>query len=299
MPFWTPAGPGGLQPSLTLSYNSQVIDESMAFSQPSWVGMGWSLDAGAIIRNMHETNTDVTDDTFLLSLNGTSSLLLPVDVNGYITSYFTADQSFLKIQQDNTPSALSWTVWGKDGTVYRFDKALVTSKTNGCNPTSDSDRIIWRWSLGSITDKFGNVLTYTYNDVDSKPKSGCSNQLAVYPDTIEYPNQKYRVKFVTEARSDYRSSWLNSISKVLFGLKRLDYIAIQHQNAGAWSTVRRYDFSYAADGSSTNVILPRFSWRGNGERTLTLTRRVISKAGSGIRPQPRWLTITTKITLMP
>ena len=62
--FWTPPGPGGLQPSLTLHYNSQIIDESSAYTQASWVGMGWSLETGAITRNMHETNDNLHDDTF-------------------------------------------------------------------------------------------------------------------------------------------------------------------------------------------------------------------------------------------
>jgi len=42
--LWTPAGSAGFQPGLTLSYNSQVIDEGAAFTQASWVGSGWSLD---------------------------------------------------------------------------------------------------------------------------------------------------------------------------------------------------------------------------------------------------------------
>ncbi len=34
--LWTPPGPGGLQPSVDLSYNSQVIDELSAYTQASW-----------------------------------------------------------------------------------------------------------------------------------------------------------------------------------------------------------------------------------------------------------------------
>ena len=62
--FWTPPGVAGLNPNLSLSYNSQVMDEASAYSQASWVGMGWSLDTGAITRNMHETNDEDNDDTF-------------------------------------------------------------------------------------------------------------------------------------------------------------------------------------------------------------------------------------------
>ena len=48
LPIEVPAGPGGLQPSLTLSYNSQVVDQSTTVTQASWVGMGWTLETGSI-----------------------------------------------------------------------------------------------------------------------------------------------------------------------------------------------------------------------------------------------------------
>jgi hypothetical protein len=41
IPIQLPAGPGGLQPTLSLDYNSQVVDESTSHTQASWVGMGW------------------------------------------------------------------------------------------------------------------------------------------------------------------------------------------------------------------------------------------------------------------
>ena len=67
MGLWTPPGTAGFQPNLTLSYNSQVVDESRAFTQASWVGMGWSLDTPAITVNFHETESNTNDDTFYLS----------------------------------------------------------------------------------------------------------------------------------------------------------------------------------------------------------------------------------------
>ena len=64
---WGPALPGtaGLQPVLSLSYNSQVFDEGAAFTQASWVGSGWSLNTGAIVRNMLVASLAMTT-TYLL-----------------------------------------------------------------------------------------------------------------------------------------------------------------------------------------------------------------------------------------
>lgn len=52
-PFQLPPGPGGFQPNLQLSYNSQVVDSATNKTQASWVGMGWSLETGYIERDMH------------------------------------------------------------------------------------------------------------------------------------------------------------------------------------------------------------------------------------------------------
>ena len=93
-PIWTPPGPGGLTPSLALSYNSQATNNLIPVqTQASWVGMGWSLDTGYIERNMHGSPNNLDNDTFFLSAAGVSSQLVLGD-DGY---YHTSDESFWKI----------------------------------------------------------------------------------------------------------------------------------------------------------------------------------------------------------
>jgi hypothetical protein len=115
-----------------LSYNSQIVDESSAFSQASWVGMGWSLDTGAITRNMHGTDSDngsVNDDTFSISVGGISGVLLPISTSGDQTTYNTADQSFVKVISDE--SDYSFTAWTKDGTKYYFKSLAGMNLSDG------------------------------------------------------------------------------------------------------------------------------------------------------------------------
>ena len=270
MDFWTFPGAGGLQPQLSFSYNSQLIDESSAFTQPSWVGMGWALDTGAIVRNMHETNDTTSDDTFTLTLNGFSSLLLPVnavsDGGETTTTYRTADESFFKIEYYTNVGNPIWTVWGQDGTKYTFNDRAKTNNTSGCVTSSVDLNLIWRWSLSSITNTQGKTLTYTYFN-ETKPN--CVNVIAVYPDTIIYPNGKYRVKFLRDStrRTDYQTSWTNSSSRVFYGTYRLSELQLQSYPNGSWVNVKRYVFSYS--GSTTNQIYPNFIW-SKGGRTLTL-----------------------------
>jgi len=263
MDFPVLPGPGGLKPVVKLSYNSQVIDEGSAFTQASWVGMGWSLDTGAITRNMHETNDDVSDDTFMISANGISGQLLPVAVNGSITTYNTANQTYTKVQFDSSVNA--WKAWGKDGTIYQF---AYTAKTSGnaCETNVSGLNLTWQWSLTSITDIFGNTITYSY---DPGIKSGCQNVVAVYPKTIVYAGGNYQIEFVTEARADYKQSWTQPANKAFYSTKRLRELKFQHKEGSNWVTTRKFVFSYAPNTGSENVILPNFKWN-DATNTLTL-----------------------------
>ena len=95
MQIWVPPGPGGLQPDLTLAYNSQVVDSALNKTQASWVGMGWSLDTGYVERNTNGTD-NTADDTYSIVAGGISSMLLKGS-DGY---YHTSDETFWRIQYD-------------------------------------------------------------------------------------------------------------------------------------------------------------------------------------------------------
>jgi RHS repeat-associated protein len=169
LPIELPPGPGGLQPSLTLSYNSQVVDSASSRSQASWVGMGWSLETGYIQRNMHGTNDffgasfesttgiDIDykagysnfngsdgDDTFSLVVNGQSWLLARVaDTDGdpNTIDYRTTDESFWRIRRYHshgnvggyTGDTSYWVAWDKSGNQYYFGYSGGSGQTNNPN----------------------------------------------------------------------------------------------------------------------------------------------------------------------
>ena len=276
---WTPPGPGGMQPNVSLNYNSQVIDESSAYSQASWVGMGWSLETGAITRNMHDSDSDLSDDTFNISVGGISGLLLPVSVAGDITRYNTADQSYAKVEYNS--SSDTWTAWSKDGTTFTFDQTAKTNTTNGCAASTNALNLTWKWSLGSTTDTFGNQMTYTYSN--ETKSAACFNEIAVYPDTILYPNGKYRVRFERDSvlRKDYQTSWTDPNARSLYGTYRLKTIWIEHKPSGTWNPIRQYALTYAPNNANNGGIYPQFIWSGGAAaRTLTLLG-VQEKSGDG------------------
>ena len=279
MPFWTPPGPGGLQPSLNLSYSSQVIDSSSLYTQASWVGAGWSLDTGSIVRIMHDTDDDTSDDTFTISVAGIGSTLLPVSESGAVTIYRTANESFNKIEYDSSTEI--WTVWAKTGTVYEFDHRVKTHTTDGCAATSGDLNIIWRWSLSSVTNIHGKTLDYSYH---TETKPGCANEVAVYPVYIKYPHNLYRVHFIRENRTDYKTAWEDNDSEVLYGTERLKEVRIEHDpnSTSSWNTIRKYKFTYS--DNTINQIYPAFTWSGGG-KTLTLVE-IQETSGDGLDTLP-------------
>ena len=172
LPFWTPPGPAGLAPSLELSYNSQASDNlSVNSTQASWVGLGWSLEAGGSIeRNMRGDPENLNDDTYAISAAGVASELV-VGTDG---KYHTTDESFWRIEYNTGTD--SWTAWDRLGTKYIFDVVMVnngirTGRAPGIPTTSatpatsrkNEDPIqngqvhygTWRWSLHTVTNIYG------------------------------------------------------------------------------------------------------------------------------------------------
>ena len=217
-PIWTPPGPAGLQPSLAISYNSQVIDGSSLKTQADWVGMGWSLDTGYIVRNTNGTLDGEGDDTFSIVSNGISGRLLK-GTDGY---YHTENEFFWRIQYDEGTDI--WTVWDKEGNKYTYggstnSRAIYPNfhqsrcDTGGPFPFSSN---AWKWMLSEVQDKFGQTIIYTYTKDTLQKDSLCDNDstdyatdISIYPATIVYPNDRYYISFTLETalRTDYDSEW--------------------------------------------------------------------------------------------
>ncbi len=262
LPLWTPPGPGGLQPSLELSYSSQAVDNAIAAqTQASFVGMGWALDTGSIERDQHGTPDYMGDDTFSISAAGVSSLLL----NGADGYYHTTDETFWRIQYDSAND--TWNAWDKSGTQYSFGATAATRAQYpsgyhySCNGNYTTNPTTWRWSLYKIRNIHQQELTFTYFTDYQNKKHPCDSNIifntaiAVYPQTIEYPHGQYRVVFDWESRSDYKSAWTSTGDLNFYMKYRLDAVRIENNGV----TIRKYDFVYA----NTPVIFPNHSWQTN------------------------------------
>ena len=287
LPIEVPPGPGGFQPSLSLNYNSQVVDQSTTHTQASWVGMGWSLETGSIELDDSRRSDWSDDDTHLLNVAGVSTRIVQ-DPNG---AYHAADENFWKIEHPNTDV---WTVKDKQGNTYTFE--LKASIPFGLDDPDCADRS-WKpswWWLTKVENVFGQQILYEY-DVETKPIRFCDGEnphpqatTAVYPSEITYArasetaNPKYRIRFVRGDRQDYKLSWNDDLVYNTYQRQRLLKIYVE-QNIdaevnGVFETVlRRYDFSYA-NPSDTDVIFPGVEWTAGGKTT---TLRSVRQHGVG------------------
>lgn len=263
MPIELPSGPGGLQPTLSLTYNSQAVDAAGSRTQSSWVGMGWSLETGSIRRNMNGTIEYEDDDTYTLQVNGVASLLIPVpDADGdpNTINFKTADDNFYRIREYVSTGPMGylgetsyWLVWDNVGNQYRFDPGAYYPDYNSCWIQMLRR---WEWPLSRVTNSFGQSITYAYdtevkvtNKCDSHPTEQADQSyhtIAAYPLSITYPHNRYRVRFLRTSRSDIDPAWEDINSRVLFQRTLLSEVVVDHDSDGNGSfeqVVRRYVFT--------------------------------------------------------
>ena len=177
-PINIPKGINGLQPQVMLFYNHQNTKQS-----PGLVGAGWGLSQNYIERDVNYSFSDSSNDKFNLILNGASYNLVYNSTEG---KYHTRTESFLDIIKINgAPSSYGeyWVVKTKDGTNYRL------GYNNDSELVSNLHSYVVRWSLDLVNDNYNNSIFYSYNENPYANDNG-----TVYPDKIEYNNEKERKK---------------------------------------------------------------------------------------------------------
>ena len=173
-----PPGTNGLQPILTLSYNSQSVKQ-----RPGILGAGWSLASTYITRDVNSTLNDTSDDFFRLIFNSAAYRLV---YNASDQFYHTEIESYMRIQNISTSSntfGTYWLVTSKDGTKYTLGNSTSSELTSntGRNYTL-------RWSLDEIEDTYGNNISYNYSENPNAEDSG-----SVYLNRILYNNEQARL----------------------------------------------------------------------------------------------------------
>lgn len=191
-PIEVPPVPGGLEPTVSLSYDSQELDglTSSTNNQASWAGDGWDYSPGYIEDTYASCETepaDATDwsksgdlcysqyDEVTLSLDGQDTTL--VDDDGTWRAETDNDEK-ISLDTGGDSGAFDgqyWVVTEPDGTKYYFGRdeesnesawnVPVYSYKSGWPCYSDTDHecsMTWRWNLDEVTDPHGDAITYSY-----------------------------------------------------------------------------------------------------------------------------------------
>ena len=206
IPIELPKGINGMQPNVTIGYNSQGGN--------GLLGWGWDLGAGSCITRTGQTiyhdgkmtAANLTeDDRFVLD----GQRLIVVDGNyGMCGSEYKTENdcmSRIRLMQDFSGSknetknvGTYFKVWDRTGNILEYRNKLYSP--NG------SKEILWM--LSSVTDRYGNTIKYHY--------VSNSNTGEIKLDNIEYTiNETHQVKaqfqvkfYYSTNRTDYEQYYI-------------------------------------------------------------------------------------------
>jgi len=170
-PIELPAGRHGMQPQLSIGYNSTGGD--------GWLGMGWDLSTPAITIDTRwgAPRFDTQNETETYTMNGAQ--LSPVAHRGDLVAR-TAEKKFYPrvegafdkiIRHGNSPQTYWWEVTDKTGTRYFYGGDPSTG-VDAASTLSDASGNIAHWALREELDLHGNFVHYFYTRVSDPGVSG-------------------------------------------------------------------------------------------------------------------------------
>ncbi|MEU3597664.1 RHS repeat-associated core domain-containing protein [Streptomyces sp. NPDC006798] len=192
-PMRTVPVPGGLDPTVGLSYSSQSTDgrTSNTNNQGSWIGEGFSYEPGYVERSYkpcaedgHNTSAEqcFAFDNATMMLNGSSTRIILDDTTG---KWRLADPDGSTVEKVGGISGGHWKITTPDGKQHFFGRSQLPGFTAGKEethsawtapvfgddpgePCHNADfskahcQQVWRWNLDYVKDVHGNVISYYY-----------------------------------------------------------------------------------------------------------------------------------------
>lgn len=239
IPLAVPPGTHGLQPNLTLLYNSS--------SGNGWCGVGWDLSFGIIQRSTRNGIPKYdSSDTFIFSSGGNTQEIVAIGNNEYRAKIDTGFMRFVF-----SPAANEWTVYDKSGTRYIFGHGWGEAATVVKPGTTNT----FSWSLSSIIDTNDNEIYFFY----------IHDQNQIYLSGIEYshhlaeaPPMRW-VVFELEDRIDVTTSYRAGFE--IKTAKRLRFVKTLVANA----LVNKYELSYINHPATTHSLLTTVKVYGKNE----------------------------------
>jgi hypothetical protein len=232
IPIFTSPGTAGMVPNISLVYNNTNGDGPM--------GSGWAIAGLSIIHRVpqnfyHEgriAGVDL-DTTDRLALDGNRLILVSGGYGQDQSLYRTELETFTKVTANGSSgTGSSWfKAETKDGRTIEYGNTVDSRvEANGVST-------VYLWRINKVTDKFGNYIKFTYNEVNGES----------YISRIDYTGsgatqEPYNcLKFYYGQRSDVNSSFISG-SKIPSTMI-LTSIRMESEN----NLVREYNLNYFTD----------------------------------------------------
>ncbi|MBI4087020.1 VCBS repeat-containing protein, partial [Candidatus Kaiserbacteria bacterium] len=242
LPLTIPPGRNGIQPSISLSYNSNARSESSIF------GYGWNISIPYIERRNYIGSEQMFGHAaFYSSMSGD----LASTTDATVFKEKVSDGEYLAY----TFIGNKWTVVDKRGTTYTFGHASSTQQYATSSPGNTS-----KWMLEEVRDLNGNYVSYSYT------KDGGQ----IYPDVITYTGNGatpgvFDVHFTKELRTDIATSTAMGFEVVT----KYRISEIKAEVNDSW--VRKYTLGYTTGDNGARSFLSSVTEAGSdGTNTVTL-----------------------------
>jgi hypothetical protein len=204
VPMAIPPGRGGIEPRISLVYNSRQQDGPLGvgwsisgLSSISRCGSNWARDG-----HLRPVKFD-SEDHFCL--DGMRLVAVQGDYGQNGTEYRTEQDTFAKIvSYGNELGPTSFKIWQKDGRISTYGKSEDCNDKNLNNPCSGlimaRNGVVRTWALNKVEDRFGNYMEITYfryfnrvfEDLDGDDVEDFAGQretVEFYPNEITYTGQ--------------------------------------------------------------------------------------------------------------
>ncbi len=266
IPIFTCPGTNGLQPSISLSYNSQ--------GSAGVAGYGWNISGLSAItrtgKNIYHngTATPVTytnTDAFLLD----GVRLNPISGNNGAneTVYAAESESFAKIVSyssgsPNNPS--SFIVTSKDGTIMEFG----TSSDSKIWKEGQTNTSVMMWRINKIRDVNENYIQFIYDNTDRDSRI---QQILYTGNTVTGLTPYNKINFSYSKRAD--KNIIYDAGGSLTAQYLLDKINVIHTNdMNVIETVKTYRLNYGFD--NVHSLLKEIEEFGGDENATSLNSTI-------------------------
>lgn len=274
VPIVVPPGRAGMQPALSLNYNSR--------SGSGVMGVGWTMSGTSSLHRCPST-PEQDGQTLGVGLNGGDRLCLDgqrlVSVTGGYgaqdTEYRTEVDSYARIFQVGGPltgNATCFRVEQKDGRILHYGAVVNGTTTRSCASSTANSRVqpsgagaTVSWLVEKIEDRAGNYETFAYHDFGqgevllqtvtyTLPDSG-----TVLDRTVTFAYQSRMTAPATCPTDSTKCATDVSSSYLAGGLTMQTQALASITTAVGGTTVRTYTPTYAAAAYSGRLLMTSLS----------------------------------------